>query len=68
MYNKSTQLHTSAKQNVTSGYHTVGVYTKETLEMSSEMYTRMSLYDINAHLQYLYFLIWSYYRKDNIFW
>lgn len=55
MYNKSIQLLTSAKQNVTSGYHTVGgVYTKETLEMSSEMYTHTSLYDINAHLQYLY--------------
>lgn len=56
MYNKSIQLHTCAEQNVTSGYHTVGggVYTKETLEMSSEMYTRTSPYDINAHLQYLY--------------
>lgn len=44
MYNKSIQLHTSAEQNITSGYyHTVGVCTKETLEMSSEMYTHTSL-------------------------
>lgn len=57
MYNKSIQLHTSAEQkrNFRLSYSRGGgVYTKETLEMSSEMYTHTSLYDINAHLQYLY--------------
>lgn len=58
MYNKSIQLHTSAEQNITSGYyHTVGVCTKETLEMSSEMYTHTSLLDINAHFTIT--LLWS---------
>lgn len=58
MYNKSIQLHTSAEQNITSGYyHTVGVCTKETLEMSSEMYTHTSLLDINAHVTIT--LLWS---------
>lgn len=54
MYNKSIQLHTSAEQNVTSGYHTVrGLYKGNTGDVL-EMCTRTSRYDINAHLQYLY--------------
>lgn len=44
MYNKSIQLHTSAKQNVTSGYHTVGgLYKGNTGDVFRNVYTYVTL-------------------------
>lgn len=57
MYNKSIQLHTSAGQKKCNFrlLYRRGIYTKENSRgMSLEMFTRTSLCDINAHLQYLY--------------
>lgn len=43
MYNKSIQLH-SAKQNVTSGYHTVGdLYKGNTGDVFRNVYTYVTL-------------------------
>lgn len=43
MYNKGIQLHTNAKSNVTSGYHTVrALYNKNTGDVISNVYTYLN--------------------------
>lgn len=43
MYNKSIQLHTNAKQNVTSGYHTVrALYKGNTGDVFRNVYTYLN--------------------------